>query len=69
MSGIDAPHDRDSEIRRVAAAIAGGTYRVDAHDVAEAVLRRWASEDVGRTAVADWVAYSSGDGTDSASRD
>lgn len=69
MSGIDASHDRDTEIRRVAAAIAGGTYRVDAHDVAEAVLRRWAYEDVGSGAVADWVVYSSGDGTASASRD
>ncbi len=69
MSGIDAPRDRDSEVRRVAAAIAAGTYSVDVHDVVEAVLRRWKSEDVGSGAVADWVAYSSGDGTASASRD
>lgn len=69
MSGIDAPRDRDSEVRRVAAAIAAGTYCVDVHDVAEAVLRRWAAEDVGHGAVADWMAYSSEDGTASASRD
>lgn len=69
MIGAGGPRDRDAEMDRIAAAIAAGTYRVDVHDVAGAVLRRWASEDVGRGAIADWVAYSSGEGTDSASRD
>lgn len=69
MSDPGGLGDREAGMRRVAAAIAAGIYRVDPRDVADAVLARWASEDVGRGAISDWIAYSSEDGTASASRD